>query len=172
MAAIVQVRVGKPRELLVSSRCAPVGSDRLPTPTSACRVLPPRSLHFDADFPGFKFSRRRSVAILKPFVLGYDLRAEQQHDAEHFEPTDNEHRLYEGVSNFLRRRDTILLGNRNNPLLLIYAPGSSSSRPSRMSDPPRTLQRSRPAVTAPLASHAPAWSQHELPPAGSNAPLR
>jgi SNF2 family DNA or RNA helicase len=38
---------------------------------------------------------------------------------EHFEPADKEHLLYEGVSKFLQRQDTILFGDRNNPLVLM-----------------------------------------------------
>lgn len=38
---------------------------------------------------------------------------------EHFEPADKEHELYLGVSAFLQRQDTILFGERNNPLVLM-----------------------------------------------------
>ena len=38
---------------------------------------------------------------------------------ETYEPADNEHKLYLGVSNFLKRDDTILFGDRNNPLVLM-----------------------------------------------------
>ena len=38
---------------------------------------------------------------------------------ENFEPFDNEHKLYEGVSAYLQRPDTILFGERSNPLLLM-----------------------------------------------------
>ncbi len=38
---------------------------------------------------------------------------------ESFEPTDREHNLYLGVSAFLQRPDTILFGDRNNPLVLM-----------------------------------------------------
>jgi SNF2 family DNA or RNA helicase len=38
---------------------------------------------------------------------------------ESFEPTDREHSLYLGVSLFLKRQDTILFGDRNNPLVLM-----------------------------------------------------
>ncbi len=38
---------------------------------------------------------------------------------ESFEPTDKEHQLYLGVSEFLKREDTILFGDRNNPLVLM-----------------------------------------------------
>jgi superfamily II DNA/RNA helicase len=38
---------------------------------------------------------------------------------ETYEPADQEHKLYLGVSNFLKRPDTILFGDRNNPLVLM-----------------------------------------------------
>lgn len=38
---------------------------------------------------------------------------------ENFEPADKEHDLYLGVSNFLKRDDTILFGEKNNPLVLM-----------------------------------------------------
>ncbi len=38
---------------------------------------------------------------------------------ESFEPTDKEHNLYLGVSAFLKREDTVLFGDRNNPLVLM-----------------------------------------------------
>lgn len=38
---------------------------------------------------------------------------------ESFEPSDNEHNLYLGVSAFLKSDDTILFGDRNNPLVLM-----------------------------------------------------
>lgn len=38
---------------------------------------------------------------------------------ETYEPADNEHKLYLGVSGFLKRDDTILFGDRNNPLVLM-----------------------------------------------------
>jgi ERCC4-related helicase len=38
---------------------------------------------------------------------------------EHFEPVDKEHQLYLGVSTFLKRPDTVLFGDRNNPLVLM-----------------------------------------------------
>src|SRR5262249_16889371 len=38
---------------------------------------------------------------------------------ESFEPTAKEHDLYLGVSAFLKREDTILFGDRNNPLVLM-----------------------------------------------------
>lgn len=38
---------------------------------------------------------------------------------EHYEPVDNEAKLYNGLSAFLRREDTILFGERNNPLVLM-----------------------------------------------------
>lgn len=38
---------------------------------------------------------------------------------EAFEPSDKEHNLYLGVSAFLQRDDTILFGDRNNPLVLM-----------------------------------------------------
>jgi ERCC4-related helicase len=38
---------------------------------------------------------------------------------ETYQPADNEHKLYLGVSSFLKRDDTILFGDRNNPLVLM-----------------------------------------------------
>lgn len=38
---------------------------------------------------------------------------------ESFEPSDKEHNLYLGVSAFLQRQDTVLFGDRNNPLVLM-----------------------------------------------------
>ena len=40
-------------------------------------------------------------------------------DLEHFEPADKEHELHLGVSAFFQRQDTILFGDRNNPLVLM-----------------------------------------------------
>ncbi len=38
---------------------------------------------------------------------------------ETYEPVDNEAKLYNGVSGFLKREDTVLFGERNNPLVLM-----------------------------------------------------
>jgi ERCC4-related helicase len=38
---------------------------------------------------------------------------------ETYEPVDNEAKLYNGVSAFLKRGDTVLFGDRNNPLVLM-----------------------------------------------------
>lgn len=38
---------------------------------------------------------------------------------ETYEPVDNEAKLYTGVSAFLKREDTVLFGERNNPLVLM-----------------------------------------------------